>query len=265
MVVRSGSVETERIQRADWIDRLDGNGPSRITLDPAGRQLACLSFAGSGATDGRLGLLIDTRWIPLVKFGNGNTARTGLQTPNLPFRWEITSTGGAGSLDAMGCVVSSEGGIDLIGSGRTAYNTAAHSIASGAFEQIVAIRNKSGQYLRAPIIPQDIDVCSTASAAAQWFLIFNPTVATTPVWTPIDGSYAEFDVTRTTVTPGTGVVVKSGFMTNTNSKSQFALREAMQLGANIAGTVRDELVLAVKNLSANPNTFYGAINWLEPN
>ena len=93
----------------------------------------------------------------------------------------------------------------------------------------------------------------------------NPTVAGTASWTPLTGSYAEFDIARTTVTGGTGVILKTGYLTNSVSSGSISLKEALQLGADVAGTTRDELALVIKNRSVSSNTFFGAISWLEPN
>jgi hypothetical protein len=260
----SGVVTNTVIDRSLWIDKLDGSGPSHAILDPSAAQILFLDFEWLGVGTVRIGLVIDGQMIPVYQFNNANALTSVyMQTPNLPVRYECSSSGGSGSLEAICCSVNSEGGQDFIGTQRVAVRDAGNLIAAAAIEQIIAIRNKTGVYLHTPIIPYNISIACSSTGQGIWRLLLNPTVtgAFTPVAVP--NSAVEYDVSRTVVT-ALGTQLASGVFASDTSDSVASIKEALVLGVTLAG-VADELVLAVTNINSGSETYYGTLSWLEPN
>ena len=265
----SGIVVDNAVIQNNWnIDKLNGSGPSGITLSSAAAQIFALDFEWLGVGTVRVGFVIGGMFVPVHSFQNANSALSVyMRTPNLPIRWEISSTGGAGSLEAICCSANSEGGQDLIGKRRTASTSAGKLLAAGALQSLLQIRNRSGQYLRAPIFPLELSTMCSSTGQGQWSIIVNPTITAGAIaWTNVDAneSAIEFDVGGTTITPGTGITINTGFFSSDVSTAAAQLKEAISYGASVDGTARDVICLAMRNLNPGNETYFGSITWLEP-
>lgn len=103
-------------QTAFNLDRLDGTGPSGITVDWTRIQMTTMDYSWYGGGRARLGLVIDGQTVWVHKFTHANSiARAWMRTGNLPARYEIFNTAGvAGNVDFMhwGISVVIEGRFD---------------------------------------------------------------------------------------------------------------------------------------------------------
>ena len=262
----SGVVVNNLITQANWnVDQMNGTGPGGITLNPAAIQIFAFDFEWLGAGSVRIGFVVGDIFIPVHRFNHANLITSVyMQTPNLPIRYEILSTGGAGALEAICTTIVSESGNDPVGTSRSVSTPSARSLAAGLYQQLISIRTKSGVYLNTPIIPLGTSVMCSTTGQGLWQVISNPTLAGAAVWVPVSNSAIEYDVTRTTVTPGSGTVISSGFFSSDTSQTSALLREALNLGADVAGTTRDELCLAVTNTGTTPDSYYGSMDWIQP-
>lgn len=124
LVVRtstSGSPsDAKRYLQSNWnIDRLDGTGPSGLTLDLTKTQILFFDFQWLGVGRVRFGFDIDGRKVIVHEELNANvSAVVFMRTPTLPVRYEIANSGVTASPTSMNeicCSVVSEGGYQLPG------------------------------------------------------------------------------------------------------------------------------------------------------
>lgn len=271
----SGVPVDNRVVQADWnLDTLDGSGPSGgnpsgITLNPAASQILIIDYEWLGVGSVRLGFVINGQIIYCHQFNNANAlSLVYMGSPNLPLRYEISNDGAgpAAGLVHICAQVSSEGGqqrtgIDFsVSRGATALRTLNNS----NLYPLIAIRLQS-TYRFATVIPRDLNVMVTSTAAYRWALLMNPTVVGTAFgFTPVANSAIEADVSRTnatTVTGGTQLATGYGQAQQTG-QSDFNLGNDIALGSTIAG-VSDVLVLAAQRVTGTTEDFFGALGWHE--
>lgn len=260
----SGVVLENRVPRAGWFDKLDGEGPSGKLLNIDQSQIFFCDFEWLGVGSVRVGLVIDGQFVTAHKFYHANNSTSVyMQTPNLPIRYECLSSGGGGSLEAICSTVISEGGVHFVGTQRSIVRSSGVSVASGATQQLISIRNKSGNYLHAPVYPEGISISCSSTGSGVWRLLINPTVTGSFTAVVLGNSAVEYDQTRTTVS-ALGVEMASGTFSGSSSETTDTLSEKLALGVALDNT-RDELVLAVTNTNPANETYWGSISWKEPN
>lgn len=91
----SGSVVNNEINQADFnVDKLNGTGPSGITLDLTKQQLFYIEFSWLGTNTVEFGAFINTQKILMHVINNANVIATAwCQSGQLPLRVENTNTG----------------------------------------------------------------------------------------------------------------------------------------------------------------------------
>ena len=275
----SGSAVDTVIPQSSWShDRMDGSGPSgnnhsNITLDLSKTQILVIDFEWLGAGTMRVGFDIGGEIVYAHEFEAANVGTVVyMRTPNLPVRWEIENTGTPGSdpkLDAICCSVQSEGGLNPVSLKRSVDRGIDVVSAVGTtLYPLLSIRLKSA-LVRSTVFPSISGVLATAAGDFRWAVMLFPNGAGLPAgtWNSVTNSAVEYDTARTTITtPSNGVVLKSGYGGGTNQSApvQYGdeLESILALGANIAGTTSDEIVLAVQTL-AGTNNFAGGLGWIE--
>ncbi len=138
----SGSAsDTNTVSQSSWnIDKFDGTGPSRITIDFTKTQIMFIGAQWLGVGRVIVGFDIDGRLYPAHQFLNANSlAVPYCQSFNLPIRMEaqtvgtdtvtrvgyfdnnngvflqLTNTGAGGTMNFVCCSVQSEGGVESRG------------------------------------------------------------------------------------------------------------------------------------------------------
>lgn len=270
----SGGPVDSAVAQADWnMDKLDGTGPSGITLDLSKAQILVIDFEWLGVGTARVGFVVPTYGIVYAHaFYNSNTLDVVyMATPNLPVRYEITRTAGGAAdatLEQICCTVISEGGQSALGAVLTAdRKITAASIPNTGLYPILAIRLRAGQ-LRRTVVPQSFQVLDTSGAGNTMYytLLMNPTrgAGVAPVWTAAEASSSvEYDVTSTQVLTGGIPILESGYAQGRVTENIRGLPSQFALGAqDIAGVVPDELVIAARAFTGTDNAV-GSISWVE--
>jgi hypothetical protein len=265
----SGVVVDNPVPQASWnLDTMDGSGPSGVVLNLANSQILVVDFEWLGVGTVRIGFVINGLIIWAHEFRNANMlSSVYMRTPNLPVRWEVSSSGPAGALEAICCSVMSEGGQEPLGTTRSADNGIVGVAIGTTLSAILSIRLKAA-FNRATVTPRSLGVVSTTNANARWALLLNPTFsggAAAPVWASVaTESPIERDVTRVGALgqiTAEGLRLGSGYFTSDTNTVQVPLESIVTLASSIAG-VSDIMVLAIQSLSGS-DTYYGALNWLE--
>ena len=160
-----------RIPQSQWNkDTLDGNGPSRFTLDITKTQLFMTDFEWLGVGRVRCGFAIDGYNIIAHEFYNANHIPTVyMSNPNLPVRCEIrnsgTQVGAGGSFIQICSTVMSEGGYTEAGR-EFSHTTPLRLVGVGTTVPVLAIRLKNsfkGYPNRATVKLEDITVFSSGA------------------------------------------------------------------------------------------------------
>jgi len=260
-------VDTTVLQSAWNIDKFDGTGQSRLTLDFSKTQIFFIDFEWLGVGTVRFGFFVNG--IPYYAHAshNANVLTTVyMSTPNLPLRYEIISTGGAAdSITHICATVTTEGGRQQTGYPRGLPRIAPMATNNNAsFYPLIAIRLKS-THLGATLQLKNLSVTCTSSSAYAWQLMLNPTVTGTALsFVGVANSVAEADITSTNATTVSGGTILEADTNIQASEGAGAvvLMNDFALGSTIAG-VSDILVLAVSRITGAAETFYGSINWRE--
>jgi hypothetical protein len=279
VVVRSntsGSPVDNVISQANWnIDKLDGTGPSGITIDLTKAQILVIDFEWLGTGTVRVGFDIGQTVVYCHAFEQSNVNQgVYMQTPNLPVRWEVENTGippVTPLVESICCSVQSEGGLSPLSTTRSAdRGLTAKTAVTTTLVPLISIRLKASNN-RETVFPLNSLATTTDSDNFRWSLLLNPTGLSGGTWVSVANSAVEYNISQTG-TPTGGVQIASGYGVSGGpgaSSSPPSAREGglnntiLALASDYAG-VSDQLVLAVQTLTAPSSAdFYGSISWLE--
>ena len=277
VVVRSNTSgtpsDTNYATQANWnIDKLNGNGPSGITVDWSKSQIFGSSFEWLGVGSAWVFVVINGAFINVHRFDCANiSVFVYMSMPNLPLRYEIRNdgSGAAQAITHVCSTVISEGGKIDTGTGRgiTRELTPLVTLNDTQLYPLFAIRVNS-THTFADIKLLNLSILCTSNATYNWFLFANPTISgtalvyTTPAFSAVE--VANAGLSTTTITGGTTLSAGTeAQVTGDSIRIQLPLAETdYQLGVALDGT-RDVIVLAVQRVVGTTETFYGAMNWRE--
>ena len=249
--------DARTINQADWNgDKLNGTGPSGITLDTSKAQILWMDFEWLGVGSVRCGFIINGQYIVCHTFNNANDiSNVYMTTAILPVRYEIVTTTSAvaASMKAICVSVVSEGGFEQTSIDHVARRTSIfNNISTSAnFFPIVSIRLASSA-LGAVVLPNRVQFLPTTSQNYEVALMKNASL-TGASWTatPSD-SNVEYDVSATAIAT-VGTIVQTDYVTSTGSAGVSQTSSAtgynwdLQLGASLT-SVSDIYTLAVRTV-----------------
>jgi len=273
----TGSLVETRIAQADWsVDKLDGNGPSGITLDITKAQILWADIEWLGLGTVRLGFVIDGIFIHCHSFHHANRiASTYITTASLPLRYEIENTGTTASSSNLKQVCSSvisEGGYELRGAQQavgTAITSPVNLTTAGTLYPLISIRLKtSPDRLDAIVILTALSLIGiTNNVSYNWKVVAGGTT-TGGTWASAGGnSSVEYNLTGTAFTLGTGRVLAGGYTIGANQGSTPVdiLKEALftfQLERDSFTSTPYELML-IGAADANGADIHASLDWEE--
>jgi hypothetical protein len=269
----TGSVTNTRVVQADWNqDKLDGTGPSKLTLNLDNAQILYIDMEWLGLGTVRMGFVINGVFVPAHSFHHSNLITTTyITTASLPLRYEITNTGATASTSVLKQVCStviSEGGYELRGLQQavgTPITASRSTLASGAFLPVVSLRLKSAR-LDGIVILTAISLLGDGNSSNYNWQVQANLTTTGGTWTSAGAnSSVEYNLTGTAIT--TGRVLASGYFSSSNQSSQSIdiLKEALfkfQLERNYFTSTPYELALVVAGGSSG-QPIYGSMDWEE--
>ena len=261
---------SEKIPRSQWNgDKMDGQGGqsniSGVTLDISKAQIFWCDVEWLGVGSVRCGFVINGQFIVCHIFHHANILdKVYMTTASLPVRYELTSTGAAGTMRAICSTVISEGGYSnrsqsrAIGTSLTGKN-----LTTTVYRPLVCIRLKSAN-IDSIVVPTKFDLYGLQLAAFGYQVILNPTL-TDASWTSAgSNSSVEYDLSATALTGGT--VIDQGIFVGSNkggtaSVSSSDVDFSNQLGRTIAG-VSDIWCLAAISTTNNDDAV-ASVSWQE--
>jgi hypothetical protein len=268
--IRSSSGPTlTRISREQWNgDRLDGQGVSGITADPAAQQLVLFDYEWYGAGAVKIKFVIDGAAHTIHTFYHANRINTVYcATPFLPIRVEITNvTGAAGThriFQGSNSLIS-EGTVGKLGTAQniTSAITGVSLGSPNTFRPVLSIRLKSTA-LSGIALPAYFQAISLSNANVFYKIIYNAVLTGANfINMPDANSFTQYDETATAYTGGTDI--DSGFIATGAQGLQIELNQdtRYQLGRGSLGTVSDTLTLAMASPTNNA-TAAGTMTWIE--
>jgi hypothetical protein len=270
----SGSVSNSRyVTQADWNgDKLNGTGPSGVTLDLTKTQILWFDFEWLGVGNVRCGFVVNGQFIVCHTFQNANIGtNVYMQTAILPLRFEITNTGTTASASTLQMIcssVQSEGGYEQTSQVFAARPTGnGVSIANNTgltFTPLVSIRINSSYY-GAIVIPSSIQFHPTASGSTGYeiVLVRNATL-TGATWAAptLSGGQVDVDVAATSMTATDNNIIQNSYAAQTAQGTSAAIVPTgynfdIQVGytASLSGNgfaSSDTYTLGARGLSNSP-------------
>lgn len=272
----STGIATEtRVTQANWnVDKLNGSGPSTLTLDISKAQILWMDVEWLGLGSVRMGFVIDGRFIPCHVFHHANLLTTTyITTASLPLRYEIENTSGTTSNSTLKQVCStviSEGGYELRGLQQAIeipIGAPKDLTTAGTYYPVISIRLKtSPNRLDAVVILTALSIMGiTNNANYNWRVIATgTTTGGTWVSAGVD-SGVEYNLTGTSFTGGR--ILASGFLNGANQGSTPVdiLKAALftfQLERNSFTSTPYELTL-IAAADTNGADIYASMDWEE--
>jgi hypothetical protein len=268
-------VDTEVLQSAWNGDKLNGSGPSGITLNLENAQILWMDFEWLGVGSVRVGFVINGQFILCHTFQHANIIQsTYITTASLPLRYEIKNISGAGgNLKQICSTVISEGGYGLNGTQLSIATllTAAANMDT-TIRPVISIRLQSTR-LDAIVILTAMNLIPSSASNDTFFWeiirggVTGPIPPSLPAWVPYTNSSVEtrvYGATGGTITGG--IVMASGFFSSTNQSrgSILLLKDSLftfQLQRDSFTNTAYEITLCCK--SASSGNVFGSIDWEE--
>ena len=276
-VERSLSTGTQtEVAQANWNgDKLDGTGPSGVTLDTTKAQILWMDIEWLGLGTVRMGFVINGQFIHCHSFHHANIIQsTYITTASLPLRYEIANTGittSSSNLKQVCSSVISEGGYELRGL-QQAVNTPITAPVelpspAGTYYPVLSIRLKSSpNRLDAIVILTALSIMGTGNGPLYNWQVRASATTTGGTWVSAGvDSAVEYKIDGGTVSGGR--ILASGFFSS-NNQSQASvdiLKEALfkfQLERNGLTGTPYELTLVVAS-DTNGADVFASLDWEE--
>lgn len=263
----SGAPVDVAVAQANWnLDKLNGTGPSTLTLDVTKATISRIDLQWLGMGRVRMGFDIDGLVVYCHEFLTANVLTVPyMRTASLPVRWRIETSSAAGSMLATSASVISEGGTELdrgfpFSTGTVAAITAGAEVAIMGIRPLLLYKTHTN---RIQIVPRDFGGLVTGTNEVIWRIRYGATL-TGGAWAAVDGeSAAEANITPTGFSGGIEVdrfLVPATAQAKGEASKDFASRLPITLDA--AGANPIELILTAQAVAAT-SACYGRIGWEE--
>ncbi len=270
----SGSVVNDKVAQADWTeDKMDGSGPSGITLDLTKEQLVFIDFQWLSAGRVRMGFNIGGRLHYCHSFKIANELDVPVTTTgNLPVRWEIVNTAGVAAIKALKAICSavySEGGSDFElghpfagGNGVTTRTISTTPVPICSIRPALLLNNITN---RIQVKIESIEILTDQDVF--WQLVYMPTSITNETFAvgPVAHSAVEVDVVGTAIVGG--IVIDSGYISAGSKKVPGAQRvpflSKLPFTLDAAGADQSRSVSLVLTKIVTDAACAAQFNWVE--
>ena len=272
----SGMMSETRVPQSQWLyDTMDGNGPSRITLDPSKAQIFWMDIEWLGVGTVRVGFVIDGQFIHCHSFHHANKIpSTYITTGSLPIRYELFNTGisttGISTMKQICSSVISEGGYELRGLQQAIGTPIASPVGlttPSSYFNVISIRLKSSpDRLDAIVIMTALSLLGATNNANYNWQVRASGVSSGGTWVSA-GADSAVEYKLDAATYSGGRTLASGFFNSSQQGSTPVdiLKEALfkfQLERDGLTKTPYELSLICTSDTANANVF-ASLDWEE--
>lgn len=218
-----GSIQNTRIRQDSWnIDKLDGEGTSKETLDITKAQIFFIDIEWLGVGSVRCGFVIGGRLIHCHSFHHANIlSTTYMTTACLPIRYEIENIGVtsiSSTLRQICSTVITEGGYELSGSAHTygiePVDASQKTLTTaGTYYPVLSFKLHPDR-LDAIVVPTDIDIVPINNGVYRIKIVRNGTFVG-DTWANTYSTSAVQYQSNTLATHSGGEEIFSGYLTAT--------------------------------------------------
>jgi hypothetical protein len=268
----AGGIVEERVARTNWSDdKLDGTGPSGITIDYSQIQLMVIEYEWYGAGQVEWKFVIDNNAFAVHKINHANIHNhTWASYGAFPVRYELENIAGtAGTFNILHGSHSflSEGTTTLLGkqlsisSPTTGYNLAT----AGTFYPVLAIRLKSTT-LNSVVLPDEFAAGLLDKTDMFIRVVERPTTVTGGTWVSVSAeSPVEYNITATSYTGGTIATTKFISEKQMGESVMFPERAITQIGRRTTTVIGDtsEIFLIAAAATNNDKDAWASLGWIE--
>ena len=279
----SGSVVDTVVPQASWnFDKMDGTGPSGITLDFSKAQIFAIDFEWLGVGRVRFGFFLEGSLLVCHQIQNSNNKTSPyMASAVLPCRASIANASsgviaGTNTMKQICMTVISEGGTDnpntyQFSVANTGAAFAGITAGSGTRTPLLSIQPKAtfnSKIVRGKLLISKFEIgTNDGTHPAYWELIYNPTTLTGSSFVSADNnSLMNYDKSATAIatTAGTSVVVDSGFLfgpAKLNSSVSIQVSNLFPLTNGLSATP-DTFSLCVTGMGGTV-PIWGTMEWTE--
>lgn len=265
----TGSVVETVIPKSQWnIDKFDGNGPSRVSLNLTKAQILFSEYEWLGVGTVKVGFAINGQFFTAHQFDHANIIDSVyITTASLPLRYEIENIGttsAPSSMKQICATVISNGGYNRSTELWSAARASLLQNVGTTFLPISAIRLTSGR-TDSVVKLVSAAVATTTANLFEFAIIKNPTL-TGGSWVNHHTGNVDYNITATGISGGT--IIRQAFMSGSNQANAQGEIKIMdgwdaQLGRTNSDTpVSDVFVLAARTLSGTGDII-GALHWFD--
>jgi len=268
----AGGVVEERFARANWSDdKLDGTGPSGITIDFDMIQVMVIEYEWYGAGQVEWKFVINNNAFSVHKTNHANYHdHTWASYGSFPIRYELTNVTGATGTHTMlqgSHSFLTEGTTTLLGKQLSISSpTAGYNLATaGTFYPVVAIRLKSTA-LNSVVLPDEYAAGLLDKTDMFVRVIERPTTVTGGTWISAGAeSPLEYNLTATSYTGGTIASTKFISEKQMGAALVFPERSITQIGRKTTTVIGDtsEVFLIAAAATDDAKDAWVSLGWIE--
>jgi hypothetical protein len=275
IIYSDSSAGDETVAQSSWnLDKLDGTGPSGITLDISKTQILVIDIQALYVGRVRVGFDMGGEIIYAHEFKHANLSTYPyIQTANLPVRCGMTCTGTVSTTMNFICsAVISEGGSEDINVYGYTFQQDSGEIAVGTGgTHMLSLRPRTtfnGITNRTRVAFIDVEIYNAGNAAVQWQLCIGQAITGTTTFNNVNTSYSSSEYnTAGTLSGSPAVVIDGGYVSASGSVkgvTNTAVISRYPITLNQAGAQRTlgTLTLKATSLSGTQNC-YASIKFRE--
>ena len=248
-ILSGTSLGNQTANQSAWnLDKLDGTGVSKKTLNAATDNILYIDFQALYVGRVRFGFVIDGILYFAHEFDNANAFTSPyIQTANLPIRVGMTATSNAvtGAMFFNCCMVASNGGIDeAVGYEFTTPDVSV-TAGSGTRTHLASVRPRTtfnSIENRSKLASLEIDLLVTGNSPVYWELCIGQAFSVAPTYANINTNNSAFEYgTVGTLSGSPLIVIDSGYVPATaNTKGAISMKvtERYPITLNVSGAVR---------------------------
>ena len=269
----SGSPVDTYYYQSEWnIDKMDGTGSSGLTLDVTKTNIFIINFQWLGVGEIVFLVNIDGHNHCIHSIKNANNKDVVYMTnPNLPLRIEMITTSSTPSISMRHICnnIISEGGFDDTALVLAYENGPISCENTSTIYPLIMIRLKTSHIGDIVNILNERILMTSTTDSAKIKLIFNPTLSSTPSFSPYDNSCIEVANGDGTITATGGSCVYNNYISSGNFSNGDGIsviekiKTNLVLGQAIDGT-RDIIALCLEPITGSCDV-YSTLTWAEFN
>jgi hypothetical protein len=270
----SGSVVNTKIVQSIWnVDQMNGTGTSGINIDFKTYLIFTINFSWLGAGIVEFGLYYSGEHYIIHRLRNNNITVPYIETPNLPGRFEIESTGGSGELIESCISINTESNQELLGQ-IFSIGTSSEIVIpkSETYVYSIKLANNSRKLVKL----QSISLICTSKGDINYkiYIIKSPSsnpITSSDFQSVNSNSFVEYDETGTAVNLTNAILLYQGYFStllNIETRNLSDHNDPIYLtaGIDIAGYKSDYIVITGKVFNGNLNNtekIHLSLSWIE--